>query len=53
MEILIIILLIAIVALLIFFMTRGPKEDKSQKLMLYIIENLRKEVNETSKSSRK
>ncbi len=53
MEIVIIILLIAIAALLIFFMTRGPKEDKSQKLMLDIIENLRREVNETSKSSRK
>jgi DNA recombination protein RmuC len=56
MEILIVLLLLAIIAALIFLLVRKPnetpKEDPSQKLMLEVIENLRKEVADSAGRNR-
>lgn len=52
MELIIIVLLLSIVALMLYFFLRGPKADQSQKLMLEIIENLRREVAGTSNQHR-
>jgi DNA recombination protein RmuC len=52
MEIIIVILLLSILVLLAYYLFRGPKTDQSQKLMLEVIENLRREVSDSSDKHR-
>ncbi|MCU0641378.1 MAG: DNA recombination protein RmuC [Candidatus Margulisbacteria bacterium] len=52
MEIVIVVLLLVITGLLVFFLTRGPKSGGTDKIMMDIIENLRREVADSTTRNR-